>query len=451
MSYADRSHLVKKVIEDKNGNHRIVYVNPDKGDHGDEETRMRPRTDARAALKHAIENKGKLSPEHLDALPSHLKKLTNQEKRQFLRELGLHTSDGAKHLAARLLNYAQGREQPKRPSGPDSLYKQVVYHGGIDPKSLSFLAHYSGVKEAMQYGISLGVFRKGGGGLDALAQELHGSGYIQNPDPEHLLDQLRKGSKASFNAADADYSKAEKQYYESLQYAEGQAKQDKKVKADLDAAKARIAKRKAGHVEEELFPFGANAPAEKPKYPDGVSTDAEGYAVPAPGSNRSAVNWLNGASKDDVEAVKLYTGQHYAEINEALRTGEKLDGRYKTTHDSLQQIFQRTMPHEPLTVYRGLALSPKNVEAVVAQLRASMDGGSPIVHQGYVSTSTQEAPAKEFTKGVFMQILAKRGIDVAPVSVNKNEAEILLNHNSKFRVLSMENKDGTWHVKMEEL
>lgn len=239
MSLADRSHLVKKVVRDTKGVTRTVYVNPHKGDHGTEEERMRPRREAALALNHALTNPGKLSPDHLRALPEHLKALTKAQKKDILRSLSLHVSDSKQHLVDRLLAYAKKEPQPKRPEGPDTLYKVVRRFGGIDPKSFAFLGQYSNVKEAMQNGISLGVFKKGGGGLDALAKELHGSGYITKPDPETLLEELRKGSKAAHNSTLKDWDKELESHWQMEKEAAEYAKSNPESKPALAEAKAK--------------------------------------------------------------------------------------------------------------------------------------------------------------------------------------------------------------------
>lgn len=282
MSMADRSHLVKKVITDVNGQHRVVYVNPHKGEHGSEAQRMEPRDTARAAVTNAIARKGQLSKDELAALPGHLKTLTKAEKQGLVKQLGLHVSDDKKAIAERILAYVQKKPQPKRPEGPDSLYKAVRRFGGIDPKSLAFLAQFKGVNEAMQNGVSLGLFKVGGRGLDQMAQELHNVGYIQQDDPQHLIDQLRKGTKSSYQASDVNHDDALSAYYAAQQAADDYAKSNPKASSRVKAAKAKAGNAtKKGQTYDDVVPFADITPAAGAPDPVDVFEDAAATLVDA--------------------------------------------------------------------------------------------------------------------------------------------------------------------------
>lgn len=89
----------------------------------------------------------------------------------------------------------------------------VIRAGGIDPRSASFLAHFGGVREAREYGLNRpGLFRRGGRGLDQLAQELHIQGHVPDDDPQTLLNMLQ-GRKESMQTAD-DQARAALAYEE---------------------------------------------------------------------------------------------------------------------------------------------------------------------------------------------------------------------------------------------
>jgi hypothetical protein len=85
LSYADRSHLVKKQIRDKNGITRTVWVNPNTGDHGDERQRLAPRENAEAAISRAMNEPHNMTADHLRELPEHLNTITVARKRELLR------------------------------------------------------------------------------------------------------------------------------------------------------------------------------------------------------------------------------------------------------------------------------------------------------------------------------------------------------------------------------
>ena len=292
MTLADRSHLVKKVIQDKTGTHRTVWVNPNKGDHGDPAGREQPRTGAREALANALAGKGTLTADHVKALPDHLATLNKAELKEVAKKLRLKVSDTKKHLIDRLIAHVKGAPQPKRPEGPDTLYKVVRRFGGIDPKSLAFLANYKGVKEAMDNGLSLGLFKTGGRGMDQLAQELHNVGYLKNDEPEHLLDELKKGAKQSYQLADATYDDALADYYKQQQEADAYAKANPKAGKKVATLKDRIKKAEAD--------FGKLAPIE---FADATPSGAPSADPVA--ALEAAVDRVEAANADVRRALKL--------------------------------------------------------------------------------------------------------------------------------------------------
>lgn len=114
-----------------------------------------------------------------------------------------------------------------RKTDSGSLAAAVRSSGGIDPKSLDFLKFHTGVNEAMEYGIPLSVFRKGGMGLDILAAQLHENGIINTPEgkdhAEHLLEKLAEKAKSDLadntkEIEEAYHEHARNEYLASLEH-----------------------------------------------------------------------------------------------------------------------------------------------------------------------------------------------------------------------------------------
>lgn len=114
-----------------------------------------------------------------------------------------------------------------RKTDSGSLAAAVRSSGGIDPKSLDFLKFHTGVNEAMEYGIPLSVFRKGGLGLDVLAAQLHENGIINTPEgkdhAEHLLEKLAEKAKSDLadntkEIEEAYHEHARNEYLASLEH-----------------------------------------------------------------------------------------------------------------------------------------------------------------------------------------------------------------------------------------
>lgn len=148
----------------------------------------------------------------------------------------------------------------------DSVLSVVRQFGGLDPNSLAFRGHYSGVSNAVEDGIPLGVFRKGGRGLDQLAQELVAVNLISVPEGrdggEYLLELLRK--RAHSHAADLS------QKYEEALHEHARLQQEYADHADQAGVQEALRLGEAaGHVE--------GAEAARGGYGEGVD-DGDGEA-----------------------------------------------------------------------------------------------------------------------------------------------------------------------------
>jgi hypothetical protein len=170
----------------------------------------------------AHQKRGKpLPPDATRALIPHLAHLRHEDLsklRKALADSGA-TFRGTRLKADRvaaLVKWAKGEVHVRRRGKADSVLQAVVDHGGIDPKSHAFLGHYRSMGHAVQDGVPLAAFKRAGGGLDALAQELHNSGLVTVPEgtsgPEHVLKLLR--GRGFTNARQED--DFDKQYDEYL-------------------------------------------------------------------------------------------------------------------------------------------------------------------------------------------------------------------------------------------
>lgn len=167
----------------------------------------------RAAFERALAAKGDATPADLSAVAEWMRGLKRDALKAVAREVKRQVGGAKAKLAERVLDHLRGgaykpESGPRRRGLSDSVAAQVVGSGGIDPTDSEFLKHYGSMREAVQNGIPMSVFRKGGGGLDALAEELHEAGVIRVPDGadagEHLLEQLRNRALARGAASEGD-------------------------------------------------------------------------------------------------------------------------------------------------------------------------------------------------------------------------------------------------------
>ncbi len=153
----------------------------------------------------------------------------------------------------------------------------------------------------------------------------------------------------------------------------------------------------------------------------------------------------------EAQALKDYSGSSYASVNQALRDGKPFDGLAdEKTHQGLQAAFAQTKPlAEPVVAKRGIKLEGKDLEAFIGAVKAAQSQGGVLRLPGYTSTSVG---GTGFAGNVRVLITAKQGLDMKPYSSIPHENELLLDHNSSFKVQGVkQGGDGTWHVQLEQL
>lgn len=136
---------------------------------------------------------------------------------------------GVEERRAKLLAWVQGqlpkqvkeRTGPKRRAKVDSVLEAVIDFGGIDPTSHELLTSYETMQRAVQDGIPIAAFKRGGRGLDQLAQELESGGYIHVPHDQqpgsYVLDLLREKAHTLHADLTQEYERAYQEYARALE------------------------------------------------------------------------------------------------------------------------------------------------------------------------------------------------------------------------------------------
>ncbi len=160
----------------------------------------------------------------------------------------------------------------------------------------------------------------------------------------------------------------------------------------------------------------------------------------------------------EAAAVKNYASSGYEKINAALRGGtnppaDKYSGANSPdkVHEQLQKAFEKTTPFAtPVTAQRGIELSPADASKLIGALQAARDQGGTVRLPGYVSTVIG-AEGTPFGGNVTMTIKAVEGLDLKPYSSSPKEHELLLDHNSQFKVTSVTQSGGKYAIELEQL
>lgn len=212
-------------------------------------------------------------------------------------------------------------------------------------------------------------------------------------------------------------------------------------------------------------PDAPAAPAPAPAAPrvdrgrvPAATKDHPAYRDPAPGTERvasldvpkeiddSAKGWAAKLPSRQKDAVEEYSGDWYDKGNRALRsdpTGASLSGADRKTFEDLRAAVRSAPEFEaPVTTYRGMKIKDGEKAALFAAARAAQQSGDGLQFAGFQSTSlnAEEAVAWSGTmsRGPVLEIKAKQGAYIQPLSSSPGERELLLDHNTVYRVLGIE-------------
>lgn len=176
-----------------------------------------------------------------------------------------------------------------------------------------------------------------------------------------------------------------------------------------------------------------------------------------PKSNKTLAEKLNPdappPTEDQAKAINTYTGSMYKDINALLRGSKQFnDPEYtQKVQDVADKAAEglRSLPDYKGETYRGTALN----DDIVAKMKV----GGTYSDKGFLSTSSNPNIADNFKASnsagktqVLFTIQGKHGKDISSASQYGSEKEILFNPSSKFKITSMEEKDGVLQVRMKQ-
>lgn len=171
-----------------------------------------------------------------------------------------------------------------------------------------------------------------------------------------------------------------------------------------------------------------------------------GPALGAPDESRPQ---LTPAEKN---AAQKYTSTTYKDLNDSLRADGTPPADLVDTHHHLQAAFAKVQPFpSPVDVTRGMSLDDASLRSFLDSMKQSMGDGVPVSQKGYISTAVGNKTDPNFHGNVTMRIKATQGIDLKPYTNYPHVSELLLNHDSKFKVTGMKQVGGVWEIEMEQI
>jgi len=150
----------------------------------------------------------------------------------------------------------------------------------------------------------------------------------------------------------------------------------------------------------------------------------------------------------EANAIKVYTGPAYAEINEELRNDDVVD--YKKVVTDLKSALEKAPKCPSSTVYRGVSFPPEVLN--------NYQPGKTVTEPTFNSSSVSQATAESFMSGKYQPVLftikQKNGKNVQTWSTNSHEGECLFAPDTKFKVTGRSEVPGeeatVTHITLEE-
>jgi hypothetical protein len=150
-------------------------------------------------------------------------------------------------------------------------------------------------------------------------------------------------------------------------------------------------------------------------------------------------------------AVQKYTAATYRPLNDGLRDGTPLPPNIQAVHDDVSRAISRVSHFQaPVDVVRGLKFTP-------AQAAAFVNGfgppGNVVSLAGYQSTTVGTQPDPFFKGNVQLNVKAIHGLDMSPHThfPGSPAKELLLAHNTAFKVVGTRVVGGVTHVDLEQM
>lgn len=154
---------------------------------------------------------------------------------------------------------------------------------------------------------------------------------------------------------------------------------------------------------------------------------------------------------DEITATQKWTSSAYIPWARALRETGKPPHQFAKEDADLQSAFAKAKVFStPVAVERHLTLDSAGLQKFLADAQASLNSGTPLAYPGYQATSTDPVPSN-FHGNVEMRINAVHGLDMGPHHHHPHVKELLLNHESEFKVTNIQQVGSRWIISYDQI
>lgn len=156
-------------------------------------------------------------------------------------------------------------------------------------------------------------------------------------------------------------------------------------------------------------------------------------------------------TKPEQVAAQKWTSTAFIPWAKSLRETGLPPAQYAKEDADLQKAFAKVQAFSsPVRVNRLINLDDSTLATFLAQARASESGGAPVTYAGYQGAATGAVPS--IVQGnVEMRINAVHGLDLKPYTHHPHMTELLLNHNSQYKVTGVNKVGNRWVIDYDQL
>lgn len=152
--------------------------------------------------------------------------------------------------------------------------------------------------------------------------------------------------------------------------------------------------------------------------------------------------------------VDYWSAVGYERANMFARGQEAMTPEAQRFINVLSGAIRKTKPmSEPILVKRGMGMTPEDAASFIASVESAMQSGGMMRLPGFTSTTTGMAEGRDtFSQlPVQMNIGVRQGMSIEPFTKVKGENEILLDHNSTFRIRGVRKQGKQYIIDMEQV
>lgn len=154
-------------------------------------------------------------------------------------------------------------------------------------------------------------------------------------------------------------------------------------------------------------------------------------------------------SDDEIGSIQEYTTDAYADVNSALRKGEKLDKNGQQMVSAISKIVDGVGKWDsPATIYHGVSSSSvKSRKVFLDKVHDAIKNKSIWEEKGILSTSASPAMSQDWVAnsaggGIIMRIKANRGAVISSFTGLSAQQEILQKPGSTYRPIKVSEEKG---------